>query len=82
MATTTVRPIYEIASDIRAEWKKVYFGAAPYLDAMSELKEVTDMYYADDADSIIRYFLSNAATFRGPRAKEIKAELKSMIGVK
>lgn len=80
--TTTARPIYEIASDIRAEWKKVYFGAVPYLDAMDSLKSVTDMYYLDSADSIILYFLSNANTFRGPRAKEIKAELKAMIGAK
>lgn len=82
MSTTTARPIYEIASDIRAEWKNVYFGAVPYLDAMSELKEVTDMYYCDSADSIIRYFLSNASTFRGQRAKELKAELKAMVGAK
>ncbi|MEU4726516.1 hypothetical protein AB0G06_43555 [Nonomuraea dietziae] len=80
--TKTARPIYEIASDIRAEWKKVYFGAVPYLDAMSELDKVTDSYYADDADSIIRYFLSNASTFRGPRAKEIKAELKDLVGIR
>ncbi|SFI80846.1 hypothetical protein SAMN05216275_10544 [Streptosporangium canum] len=79
MRTATARPIHVIASDIRAEWKKVYFGAVPYLEAMEELKEVTDMYYADSADSIIRYFLSNASTFRGPRAKEIKAELKALI---
>ncbi|WP_431911677.1 hypothetical protein [Nonomuraea jabiensis] len=80
--TTTIRPIYEIASDIRAEWKNVYFGAVPYLDAMSELDKVTDMYYADSADSIIRYFLSNASSFRGPRGKEIKAELKGLVGIK
>ncbi|MEO3863433.1 hypothetical protein [Acrocarpospora sp. B8E8] len=80
MATTTARPIYEIASEIRAAWRKVYFGAVPYLDAMSDLNKVTDSYYMDSADSVIRYFLANAATFRGPRAKEIKAELKSMIG--
>jgi hypothetical protein len=80
--TETTRPICEIASDIRAEWKNVYFGAEPYLDAMSELDKVTDMYYADSAGSIIRCFLSNASSFRGSRAKEIKAELKGLVGIK
>lgn len=82
MSTTTARPIYEIASDIRAEWKNVYFGAAPFLRAMLELDRVDDAYYADSADSIIRYFLANASTFRGQRAREIKAELKAMVGIK
>lgn len=81
-ATVTTRPIHEIARDIRAEWKKVYFGAVPYLDAMTGLDKVTDMYYCDSADDVIRYFLLNAATFRGPRAKELKAELKALVGIK
>ncbi|MGN9782786.1 hypothetical protein ACTMTF_15240 [Nonomuraea sp. ZG12] len=79
MSTTTHRPIHAIAADIRSAWPKVYFGAVPYLDAMRSLDKVTDMYGYDDADSIIRYFLSNASTFRGQRAREIKAELKALI---
>ena len=31
------RPIYEIARDVRRHWPKVWFGAVPYLDAMSSL---------------------------------------------
>ena len=27
------RPLYEIARDIRKDWKNPYFGAKPYLDA-------------------------------------------------
>ena len=30
----TTRPIYEIANDIGRNWKNVYFGARPYLEAM------------------------------------------------
>lgn len=77
--TTTARPIYDIADDIRANWPKVYFGAVPYLDAMRSLNHVTDTYGADSAKSIVLYFLSNATTWRGERAREIKAELKALI---
>jgi hypothetical protein len=33
----------------------------------------------DGAETIVRYFLSNASTWRGEDAKRIKAELKSML---
>ncbi|GAG28430.1 unnamed protein product, partial [marine sediment metagenome] len=32
-----MRNLSEIASEIRKDWSKVYFGAVPYLDAMSTL---------------------------------------------
>jgi hypothetical protein len=77
-----MRPINVIASDIRREWKKVYFGAVPYLDAMGELNTVEDNFYCDSGRSIVLYFLANANTFRGPAAKALKAELKAHAGVK
>lgn len=73
------RPIYVIAADIRKTWPKVYFGAVPYLDAMASLSSITDMFGYDSADSIVRYFLSNASTWRGEDARRIKAELKGML---
>ncbi len=74
------RPIFSIAKDIREEWgSKVYFGAKPYLDAMMFLSNKNDKYGLDDAENIILYFLSNASTFRGERAKELKQELKDVI---
>jgi hypothetical protein len=73
------RPIFEIARDIRANWKPVYFGAVPYLDAMGSLECITDAYYQDSAKSVVRYFLSNAAQWRGPVARTIKAELKELL---
>jgi hypothetical protein len=33
----------------------------------------------DTARSVVLYFLSNATTWRGPKAKEIKKELKAMM---
>jgi len=75
----TTRPLYEIASEIRKDWKKVYFGAVPYLDAMQTLDSIKDNYYMDSGDSIVRYFLANAGTWRGDVARRIKKELNAML---
>ena len=72
------RPLYEIASEIRKDWSPVNFAAKPYLDAMRELSSINDDYYADSARSVVLYFLSNAASWRGENARRIKAELKSL----
>jgi hypothetical protein len=73
------RPLSLIARDIRRAWSRVYFAAAPYLDAMSSLNSINDKYYQDDARGIVRYFLANAAQFRGDQAKALKAELKALL---
>lgn len=74
-----VRPIHEIAKEIKENWDNVYFGAVPYLQAMLTLNSINDKYGWDSADSIIRYFLANAQYWRGEKAKKIKEELKEMI---
>ena len=75
-----VRPLYEIAKEIRENWgSKIYFGAKPYLSAMLSLDKITDKYMFDDASTIVRYFLANASTWRGEVAKRIKAELKALL---
>lgn len=77
------RPISAIARDIRRDWgPKVNYAAKPYLDAMSSLDKITDSYYEDSAKSIVIYFLGNASSYRGETAKALKAELKSIAGVK
>jgi hypothetical protein len=75
---TERRPLHVIAREIRKDWKKVYFGAEPYLDAMSSMGDIEESYGWDSGRSIVIYFLGNAATWRGDKAKEIKAELKAM----
>ena len=82
MATTTARPLYEIAREITDDWTKVYFGAVPYLEAMFTLNNIEDDYYMDTAKSVVIYFLSNATTWRGDTARRVKAELKKMAGIK
>jgi len=73
------RPLYEIHDDIRKNWIKPWYGAVPYLNAMRYLNSIDDFYGYDSADSIIRYFLSNARTWKGEHARRIKAELNQML---
>jgi hypothetical protein len=89
-APTGPRALHQIARDIKRDWRKrypktghmlsnVYFGAVPYLDAMTSLDTINDTYGRDSARSIVAYFLANAATWRGPMAKQVKAELNTML---
>lgn len=73
------RPLHQIAVDIRLSWLKPYFGAVPYIEAMQTIDSIRDRYYYDTAESIVRYFLANAGTWRGEDAKRIKAELNSQL---
>jgi hypothetical protein len=81
----TARPLYQIANEIRQNWKKsvsgtdVWFGAKPYLDAMSTLDKISDNYGLDSGSSIVAYFIGNAQTWRGEKAREIKKELNAML---
>ena len=75
---TNPRPLWAIAREVRKDWTKPYFGAVPYLDAMSCLDSIEDTYICDSAKSIVLRFLSNASTWRGETAKRVKAELKAM----
>ena len=79
MANTTKTParsLSTIARDIRTNWRKsvsgtvVYFGAVPYLDAMSGMDKISDNYGCDSGRSIVAYFLSNASTWRGPSQRK------------
>ena len=73
------RKIHEIASEILQDWKKPYFGAIPYIEAMLQLNTIHDDYYLDTAESVVIYFLANAQTWRVETAKRIKAELMEML---
>ena len=73
------RKLYAIANEIRADWSRLYFGAAPYLAAMEVLEDMKDKYGADSAVSIVAYFLSNASGWKGETARRIKKELNQML---
>lgn len=74
-----MRPLYEIAREIRKDWKNVSPYARPYLDAMGTLYSVEDNYIYDSGRSIVCYFLANAGSWRGEVARRVKAELKEMV---
>lgn len=74
-----MRTLREVAGEIRRDWGKVNYAAAPYLDAMGTLDSVDDSYYYDDGRSVVRYFLANAGSWRGETARRVKAELREMV---
>ena len=74
-----IRPLSNIAHDIKRDWKNVNYAAKPYLSALLEMDQITDDYMYDNGKGIVRYFLANAGTWRGPIAKNIKAELKEAL---
>jgi hypothetical protein len=75
----TVRPLFTIANEIQKSWVKPYFGSVPYIDAMQSLNSIKEPYGMDSGESIVRYFLGNAMTWRGEDAKRIKLELNKML---
>ena len=77
--TTPARSLHVIGREILVDWKKPYFGAVPYLSALADLETIEGSYGDDSARSIVRYFLSNATTWRGEVARRIKAELNLMV---
>jgi hypothetical protein len=72
------RPLYEIAREIEKDWKRPYFGAVPYLEAMGYLNSIEDNFIEDSGKSVVLYFLANANTWRGEVARRVKAELKAI----
>lgn len=74
-----MRQLSTIAAEIAANWKRPYFGAMPYLQAMFALNSLDDRYGADEAREIVLYFLANATNWRGAKARAIKAELHAML---
>ena len=75
------RALSTIALEIYQTWPKVSPYARPYLAAMKALDSMEDEFYFESADSVVRYFLANAGSWRGADARRIKAELKEMAGI-
>ena len=77
------RPLYEIMADIRADYashgKDVHPWAKPYVDALSNLSSMDDVYIAETGHDMVPYLLSNLQSWRGPQARAIKAELRAML---
>jgi hypothetical protein len=74
--------INSIAHEILRDWKNVNFAAKPYLQAMLSIHSLHDSFGHDSGESIVRYFLCNASSYRGEKAKALKADLKILCGMK
>jgi hypothetical protein len=82
------RPLSEIAREIKRDWinqtllsakTDKFYAARPYLNAMLSMDQITEQFYADSGLSVVLYFLSNSASWRGETARRIKAELKAIV---
>jgi hypothetical protein len=71
--------ISQIADLISTDWQKVNYAARPYLSAMHSLQSASDSFGYDSGKSVILYFLSNASSWRGEVAREIKKELNKRV---
>ena len=69
--------VAQIADIIRKDWQKVNFAAKPYLSAMESMQSVKSSVGYDTGKTVVLYFLSNAASWRGETAKAVKLELKN-----
>lgn len=78
------RNLSQIAKDIQNNWKNVYYGAKPYLQAMAKINspEPNAPYLLEDARTQVMYFLANATTWRGEVARTIKKELKTQYNIR
>lgn len=77
---TTTRPLHVIAAEIQRDWApNVNYAAEPYLSAMLTLDSIDQPYFFDSGKSVVRYFLSNARSWKGDTARRVKAELKGML---
>jgi hypothetical protein len=79
MNKQTARPLHKIADEIMRKWARPYFGAVPYINALTHLSAKEDHFGVESGDSVIRRFLVNAATWRGDDARRIKAELRAIL---
>jgi len=43
------------------------------------MNDIGENYFADSGESVVRYALSNLSTWKGEKARQIKAELKAML---
>lgn len=82
----TTRTVAVVAGEIFHAWGRcqINYAAKPYLAAMLSIHSTspTAMYGADEAQSVVAYFLGNATSFRGEKARALKAELKKMMNIK
>lgn len=77
-----MRKLHEIAGDALAD--PTLKGSArefagPYLRALLFCERASDPYFFEDAGTQVMYALSNLQSWRGERARRVKAELNEHL---
>lgn len=72
-------PLYQLMELVSEHWEKPYFSAEPYIAALGQCADLDSNYGLEKARDLVPYFLINAATWRGPFARLVKAELRARI---
>ena len=67
-----------IIKDWRSQGKGINYAAKPYVEAMLSINSIDDKFGYDSGVSIVRYFLCNANSWKGPVAREVKKKLNAM----
>lgn len=75
----TSMTIRGLMNEVRKDWKKPYFGAVPYIQALSCCETMDSPYLLETARDLVPYFLCNSGTWRGEIARSVKAELKRRL---
>lgn len=84
------RALSRLAWLVRQSWPRPYFGAVPYIEAMTEMCSVNDNYGLDTGRDIVMRFLANGASYRGKSwgvgknaesPSAIRNGLKCLVGV-
>jgi len=75
------RKLSEIARDIKSSWRIIPQKAMLYVDAMSSLNTLSDEHGNGIGNglTVVCYFLQNAGSWRGEKARAIKLELKLLL---
>ena len=84
-APTAHRPPSAVARDIRAAIPyatSTWTYTAPYVAALAECESWTGDYYQDSVREVALRFLCNAGSWRGPKAKALKNEVRRALGMK
>lgn len=83
LARLTTMNLSDIASliydDHRVQRRQVGYAAKPYLEAMSTLQHIGDMYMQDTGSSVVAYLLGNLTSWKGDVARAVKKELNRRL---
>lgn len=77
-ATTTVRPICEVAIDIRKFYPAMPYKVRDWYEKLHQLKTMDDVVGNETAEKIITNFLLEADRWRTENAFRVKEELRTI----